>query len=308
LARTPFRKWFERREKRRGSARQGRRVILWVDTFNNYFCPQTLAAAVDVLEHAGCEVTIPERALCCGRPLYDYGMLDEGRELFRQALDELAPAVEQGIPVVGVEPSCVAAFRDELPLLMAGDERAALVSSRVLTLAEFLEEIGYEPPQLERKAYLHGHCHHKAVMKMTNEERVLHKMSIDYEVVEPGCCGMAGAFGFEREKYDVSRAIGERAFLPAMRDAGDEVLLIADGFSCREQARQGAGRTPLHLAEVIQLGLHQEVLERTGGGPEPASARLRPADLVGRPSPAILALVAWISLLLTLAGALVGLF
>jgi FAD/FMN-containing dehydrogenase/Fe-S oxidoreductase len=252
-------------------------VLLWPDTFNNYFQPATAIAAVDVLETAGFRVVVPRAHLCCGRPLYDHGMLDRAQSLLLHILDELSPEIEAGIPIVGLEPSCVAVFRDELINLFPHDERARALSRQTFLLSEFLET--YAPhvplPQLDRKAILHGHCHQKSLMKMTAEESVLRRLGVDFQSPAPGCCGMAGSFGFEPDKYDISIAIGELELLPAVRRAPADWLIIADGFSCREQIAQGSHRRALHLAEVLQMAL-------TGAAepyPESARARRREAEV-----------------------------
>ena len=241
-------------QKNRASAPE---VLLWPDTFNNYFQPATARAAVEVLEAAGYRVLLPRAALCCGRPLYDFGMLDRAESLLLNFLDELSPEIEAVIPVVGLEPSCVAVFRDELLNLFPHDQRAQALSQQTFLLSEFLDRNSHNAPlpQLHRKALLHGHCHHKSIMKMTAEESLLHRIGIDFQSPAPGCCGMAGSFGFEHDKYDISAAIGELELLPAIRRAPPDWLIIADGFSCREQIAQGTGRHALHLAEVLQMAL-----------------------------------------------------
>ncbi len=239
--------------------RPGNTVLLWADTFNNHFLPDTAKAAVEVLEAAGFDVTIPRAHLCCGRPLYDVGMLDRAKNLLLEIMDELLPEIEAGIPIVVLEPSCAAVFRDELTNLFPKDERARALSRQVVLLSEFLERHAqdFPLPSLARKALIHGHCHHKAIMKMTAEESVLRRMGIDFTAPAPGCCGMAGAFGFEKEKYDVSVAIGELELLPAVRKAPTDWLIVADGFSCREQIAQETDRHALHLAEVLQMALRE---------------------------------------------------
>ena len=233
-------------------------VLLWPDTFNNYFHPATARAAVEVLEAAGYRVLLPQTNLCCGRPLYDFGMLDRAQSLLLNILDALAPEIEAGIPVIGLEPSCVAVFRDELLNLFPNDHRAQALSRQTFLLSEFLErDLNHNAPlpQLNRKALLHGHCHHKSIMKMSAEESLLHRIGIDFQSPAPGCCGMAGSFGFEHDKYDVSAAIGELELLPAVRKAPPDWLIIADGFSCREQIAQGTARHALHLAEVLKMAI-----------------------------------------------------
>ncbi len=215
-----FKTWFHRRRKIVQDP-EAPPVLLWPDTFNNYFHPGTAKAAVEVLESAGFPVVVPKANLCCGRPLYDFGMLDRAQSLLLQILDELSPEIEAGIPVVGLEPSCVAVFRDELLNLFPHDERAQALSRQTFLLSEFLETHAkdFPLPRLGGKALVHGHCHHKSLMKMTAEESVLHRLGIDFQSPAPGCCGMAGSFGFERDKYDVSMAIGELELLPAVRRA-----------------------------------------------------------------------------------------
>jgi len=264
-----FRSWFQLRPPRNLGAPP---VLLWPDTFNNYFRPQTAKAAVEVLETAGFRVLLPVTILCCGRPLYDFGMLQRAKGLLLDILDVLEPEIESGIPVVVLEPSCAAVFRDELLNLFPDDARARRLSQQTFLLSEFLEHRArhFALPTLNAKALVHGHCHHKSLMKMTDEETVLRRMGIDFHSPAAGCCGMAGAFGFEDAKYDVSVAIGELELLPAVRQAGPETIIIADGFSCREQIGQCTDRHALHLADVIQMALHGEAM-----GPYPEAAEVR---------------------------------
>ncbi|HEX7101773.1 MAG TPA: FAD-binding and (Fe-S)-binding domain-containing protein [Nitrolancea sp.] len=265
FANQTFVSWFRGRPPRNVG---GPRVMLWPDTFNNHFHPKTAQAAVEVLESGGYQVLIPDRWVCCGRPFYDFGMLDQAEHALRQVIDTLRPAIEAGIPVVGLEPSCVSVFRDDMHNLLPYDEDAKRLYRQTYLLSEFLDQHvdQFDFPRLERKAIVHGHCHHHAIMKLDAEERVLQRLGLDYELLDSGCCGMAGAFGFERgEHYDVSVKAGERVLLPAVRAAADETLLIANGFSCREQIAQGSDRRALHLAEVVQLALRQE---KARGRPE----------------------------------------
>jgi Fe-S oxidoreductase len=254
LAGETFRAWFRRRPPRNLDAAP---VLLWPDTFNNYFLPETGKAAVEVLEAAAFRVLLPKAGLCCGRPLYDWGMLERAKRLLLGILDALAPEIEKGTPLVVLEPSCAAVFRDELTNLFPHDARAQGLSRQTLLLSEFLTQraTNFRLPQLQRRALVHGHCHHKSIMKMTDEEAVLREMGIDFYAPAPGCCGMAGSFGFEKDKYAISMAVGELELLPAVRRATPDSLIIADGFSCREQITQSTGRRTLHLAEVIQTGL-----------------------------------------------------
>ncbi|BDG10531.1 FAD-binding and (Fe-S)-binding domain-containing protein [Anaeromyxobacter paludicola] len=249
-----FREWFRARPPGRG----GTPVVLFPDTFNDHFHPETAIAAVEVLEAAGAEVRVPDRWLCCGRPLYDYGLLDRAKGLLGDLVDALSPAAEAGIPIVGLEPSCVAVFRDELVDMLPDDPRARRLSEQVLTLSEWLDRRGdaWTPPRLRGPAVMQGHCHHHAVMGLAPEERVAKAAGLDVTLLDGGCCGMAGSFGFEAgERYRVSVAAGELAVLPAVRKAPPEALVLADGFSCREQIAQGTRRRAVHLAEALAAGL-----------------------------------------------------
>ena len=238
----------------------GPRVILFPDSFNNYFHPTTAQAACEVLEKAGCSVVVPLPFLCCGRPLYDYGMLGMAQDWLKKILAALREEIRQGTPMIVLEPSCCATFRDELTNLFPNDQDAQRLKSNTLLLSEYLHEHlkDWQAPKLERKAVVHGHCHHVSIMGMTDEIEILRSMGVDFDELDSGCCGMAGAFGFEKgEHYDVSIACGERVLLPAVRQANDDEILIADGFSCREQISQTTDRHALHLAEVLHLAQTQ---------------------------------------------------
>jgi FAD/FMN-containing dehydrogenase/Fe-S oxidoreductase len=268
LASTTFRQWAAKhgvrttgrdRSVKASATYKSAEVILWVDTFNNSFHPETTRAAFDVLESAGYSVTIPGRALCCGRPLYDFGLLDRAKDYLQSILDELGEAIDAGTPIVVLEPSCASVFRDELRNLFPADPRARRLSSQTLLLSELLDSgtRTYEPRPLAKHVLLHGHCHQKALMTMSHAQAVLRKMGVSIELPDSGCCGMAGAFGFEADKYGISQAIGERKLLPAVRAAAPETLIVADGFSCREQIQQATGRRALHLAELLKMGLER---------------------------------------------------
>jgi FAD/FMN-containing dehydrogenase/Fe-S oxidoreductase len=293
FARETFKDWFRRRVERArpraehtaengrleigitnyesgASAHQLHRVILWPDTFNNFFHPETAVAAVEVLEDAGFNVVIPKADLCCGRPLYDYGMLDTAKRWLSQILVELHDEIEAGTPMIGLEPSCTAVFRDELTELFPLDENAIRLSQQTFTLAEFFQKFApdYSIHKLTRKALVHGHCHHKAVMKVECDAELFDRLGLDFDIVDSGCCGMAGGFGFERDHYDVSIGCGERVLLPMVRRAAKETLIIADGFSCREQIRQMTDRQALHLAQVLQMGITEGPRGPWGNFPE----------------------------------------
>jgi FAD/FMN-containing dehydrogenase/Fe-S oxidoreductase len=233
------------------------RVLLWPDTFTNYLTPEPGKAAVEILETAGYHVEIPPRPLCCGRPLYAIGMLSRARKLWLQTLDHLRPYIREGVPLVGIEPSCIAAFRDELVNLFPDDEDARTLSKQTYTLSEFLGKEGFEPPRFERKALVHFHCNHHAVLGKDAENDLLDALGLQFRDLNAGCCGMAGPFGFEADHYDVSIKCGDRVLLPEVRKADPDTLIIADGFSCREQIVQCTGRRALHLAEVIRMAMQE---------------------------------------------------
>lgn len=233
------------------------KVLLWPDTFNNYFHPEVARAAAEALAAAGCEVRVPTVALCCGRPLYEFGLLDRARAYLQKIMSVLESEIRDGTPIVGLEPACVSVFRDELPNLLAHDEQAKRLSRQVFLLSEFLQHQAPRFPfrQLGRKAVVHAHCHHQAVLKTDAERAVLDRLGVQYRLLDSGCCGMAGSFGFEAEKYDVSVRCAERVLLPEVRQADSETLVLANGFSCRAQIEELSGRRPMHLAELLRLSL-----------------------------------------------------
>jgi Fe-S oxidoreductase len=266
-----FQRWFARRGASADTTRPP--VLLWPDTFNNHFHPETAIAAVNVLERAGFRVIVPHGFVCCGRPLYDYGMLDTAKSWLEQTLRQMAEPIQAGVPMVGLEPSCVAVFRDELRKMLPRDESAKRLANQTLTLAEFLDRHApgggaLKLPPLRRRAILHGHCHHRAVMKMDAETRILDALGLECEVLDSGCCGMAGSFGFERSHYDVSMQVGELVLLPAVRKQPADTLIVADGFSCREQIAQATDRRALHLAQVIDMAYGAETSRVPADVPE----------------------------------------
>ncbi len=249
-----FRAWFKERAPRNVG---NQRVILWPDTWNNHFHPSTAKAAVEVLEDAGFEVTIPQRQLCCGRPLYDYGMLTLARTMLEQILDDLRDDIRAGVPVVGLEPSCVTVFRDEMCDLLGNDKDADRLAKQTFLFSEFMTKYApdYTPGTLEGHAIVHQHCHHKAMLDTKAEKAMFDKTGLAYEVLDDGCCGMAGGFGFEEGHYDVSLQVGERGLLPDVRSAAKETIVVADGFSCREQIAQTTDRLALHPAEILKMAI-----------------------------------------------------
>jgi FAD/FMN-containing dehydrogenase/Fe-S oxidoreductase len=276
FAHQDFKAWF----RARGEANpHGEPVVLFPDTFNNYLHPEALKAATQVLEAAGFRIVVPRQALCCGRPLYDYGMLDLAKAFWTRTLRVLSPFIRQGVPVVGLEPSCVAAFRDELPNLVPRDEDVKRLTLQTLTFAELLQRHApdWDPPRLERRAIVHGHCHQQAIMGTSAEEELYGRMGLDYELLDSGCCGMAGSFGFEHEHHDISVKIGERRLLPMVRRAREDTLVIADGFSCKSQIEELTERRALHTAQVLEMAMEHGPRGVAGNRPERAYPDVVPA-------------------------------
>jgi Fe-S oxidoreductase len=192
--------------------------------------------------------------VCCGRPLYDYGFLDSAERYLHRVLDVLRPYVRDGVPVVGMEPSCLAVFKDELRKMLPHDDDAARLARNAYHFAEFFGAFGIEPPSLSGQAVLWGHCHHRATGGIEPEQELLERMGLSVDNVQGGCCGLAGSWGFEAGKYDISMNCGEEALLPAVRDASPDTLIVANGFSCKTQiADAGTGRHALHTAQVMKL-------------------------------------------------------
>ncbi len=237
---------------------EGTAVVLWPDTFNDHFRPHVLRACAETLAAAGFRVEIPSRPLCCGRPLYDFGMLDLARRQLRQILDVLQPALTDGTPIVVAEPSCLSVFQDELVNLLPGHVDAHRLAAQSCTLAELLDRHAdhLDWPTTNTadgegpRVLLHGHCHQKALLGTDHEERVLARLGFDVEAVDSGCCGLAGSFGYEASHYDVSMAAGEDRLFPAVRAEPPDVHVVADGFSCSSQIDHGTDRVPVHLAEL----------------------------------------------------------
>jgi Fe-S oxidoreductase len=252
LAPVTFREWWRGRPRR---AANGPPVLLWADTFNDHWQPEVLIAAVGALEHAGFTVQVPRRTLCCGRPLYDYGMLTLARRQLRRILTTLRPVLAAGIPIVGLEPSCLSVFKDELKSLFPENDDAHRLAESSSMLAEFLlhRVPGWKAPRLARHALVQGHCHHKAVLPFERDRELYRAIGLDADVLDAGCCGMAGGFGYEAGHHDVSIACGEHQLLPAVRNAKPDTVVIADGFSCREQIEQTTDRRALHTAQVLEM-------------------------------------------------------
>jgi FAD/FMN-containing dehydrogenase/Fe-S oxidoreductase len=230
-------------------------VLLWPDTWNNYYHPHTLAAAETVLADAGFEVIVPRGHICCGRPLYDFGHLDAARRYLADVLDRMAPHIDAGRPFIFLEPSCASVFKDELPELFPNDARARRMRELVWLLADWLaaEAPDFATGRLNGAHILiHGHCHHKAVFGGPKKEiALLRQAGATVDLIEAGCCGMAGPFGFEAGKFEVSKTIAGQGLLPAVESAGPMTIVVADGFSCREQIMQLGHRQAMHFAEVL---------------------------------------------------------
>jgi FAD/FMN-containing dehydrogenase/Fe-S oxidoreductase len=253
-----FRDWFAERLPR-PATQDPKRVVLWPDTFTDLFEPHIGRAAVDVLEAAGFAVELPHKRVCCGRPLYDFGMLGLAKRTLRDTLETLSEPIESGVPVLVLEPSCASVFRDELRKLLPHDEHARRLVSQTVVLDELLERHApdWQPPQLDHKALIHPHCHRNALIGPGGQANLLARAGLEAAPTNAGCCGMAGSFGYEAgERYEVSMAIGERVLLPAVRGSAQDTIVVADGFSCRTQIAAGTGRRALHTAEVLQQGLH----------------------------------------------------
>jgi len=243
-----------------------REVVLFADTFNRYFERENLDAALAVLLAGGYRVHAPlpadhVRPLCCGRTFLSVGLVDEARREMQRTYEALAPYVSRGVPVIGLEPSCLFSFRDELPALLKGEAVGALAENSLL-LEEFIVreqragKLDLPLAPLPKKALLHGHCHQKAFDAMGAVQGALKLIpQLAVEPVESSCCGMAGAFGYDAETIDVSLKMGELSLLPAVRKADADALIVADGTSCRHQINDGAGRQALHVARVLQMSV-----------------------------------------------------
>jgi Fe-S oxidoreductase len=263
----------------RGGTRNpsGRRVVVWPDTFNNHFHTDVGVAAVEAIESAGWQVVMPSGHVCCGRPLYDYGFLDLAGRYLQRTLDVLRDEIRQGTPVVGVEPSCLAVFKDELTGMLPHDDDAQRLAQCAMHFSEFFEKYEIPVPRLERKALVWGHCHHKATGGMDPEHKLLERMGIDIKPVSGGCCGLAGSWGFEEGHHEISMQCGEQALLPAVRDAAPDTLVIANGFSCKTQIEQaGTGRRALHVAQAMKMAREQGSGGHVAGRPEEPYYAARP--------------------------------
>jgi Fe-S oxidoreductase len=246
----------------------GRDVVLFADTFNRYFERENIDAALAVLNAGGYRVHFAtpsgERPLCCGRTFLSVGKVDEARREAERTLAALTPFASKGIPVLGLEPSCLFSFRDEIPALLKSDAARRLADNALL-LEEFLAreaaagKLALRLTPMKKRALLHGHCHQKSFDTMGAVEAALRLIpALEVERIESSCCGMAGAFGYHADTIDVSRAMGELSLLPAVRKAPDDTIIVADGTSCRHQIHDGAGREAIHVTRVLAMALPTE--------------------------------------------------
>jgi Fe-S oxidoreductase len=244
----------------------GREVVLFVDTFSRYFEPENVEAALTVLEAAGCRVHMPrptDRPLCCGRTFLSIGAVEEARQEAQRCLDAFAPYVERDIPIIGLEPSCLIGFRDEIPALIRSQDSRDL-ASHALMFEEFIAKelvakgLGGTLPlaPVGKQALLHGHCHQKSFALMDSVMSALKLIpELAVEPIESSCCGMAGAFGYGADTIDVSLKMGELSLLPAVRKATPDTIIVADGTSCRHQIKDGSGREALHVARLLAMSV-----------------------------------------------------
>ncbi len=239
----------------------GPRVVLFPDTFNNHMHTDVGVACVEAIEAAGWQVVMPSGHVCCGRPLYDYGFLDSAKRYLTNVLDVLRDEVRAGTPVVGMEPSCLAVFKQELGSMLPHDHDAHRLARNAYHFGEFFEKFDIEVPRLHGQALMWSHCHHRATGGVSEEQKVLERMGLGTEPLSGGCCGLAGSWGFESGKFEMSMDCGEQALFPGVRAADPETVVVADGFSCKTQiAASDTDRGGLHLAQVMQLA-------RAGGLP-----------------------------------------
>ncbi|MGW1598650.1 FAD-binding and (Fe-S)-binding domain-containing protein [Streptomyces sp. NPDC002343] len=258
FAEESFVQWWRARGRPEPDPADPRTVVLWPDTFSTYFHPAIARSAVRVLEDAGFHVAVPTEPVCCGLTWISTGQLATAKKVLTRTLGVLRPYLEAGTPVIGLEPSCTAVFRADAPELMPDDQDVRRLAGQVRTFAEHLihHAPDWQPPRLARQATVQTHCHQHAVMKFDADRELMRRARLDAEVLDEGCCGLAGNFGFERGHHEVSMAVGELGVLPAVRAAAPDSLVVADGFSCRTQIEQGGtGRRALHLAEVLALAL-----------------------------------------------------
>ncbi|MFF5859317.1 FAD-linked oxidase C-terminal domain-containing protein [Streptomyces sp. NPDC012751] len=259
FAEESFVQWWRERGRDEPDPADPRTVLLWPDTFSNHFHPAIAKSAVRVLQDAGFRVAVPTEPVCCGLTWISTGQLATAKKVLARTLAVLRPHLEAGTPVIGLEPSCTAVFRSDAPELLPADQDVQRLAGQVRTFAEQLVHHapdGWRPPPLARRATVQTHCHQHAVMKFDADRELMRRAHLDAEVLDEGCCGLAGNFGFERGHHEVSMAVAEQGVLPAVRGTAPDSMVLADGFSCRTQIEQGGtGRRALHLAEALAFGL-----------------------------------------------------
>ncbi|TDO43297.1 FAD/FMN-containing dehydrogenase [Kribbella sp. VKM Ac-2527] len=265
FAEQTFTSWFVARGKQAEGGRG--KVVLWPDTLTDHLAPEIGRAAVEVLEAAGYEVVLPDKPVCCGLTWISTGQLGMAKRVLRRSLANLAPHLAAGTPIVGLEPSCTAALRHDALDLLPGDNLAAAAAGSTYTFAEFVQRSGWQPPNVGGEALVQTHCHQHAVLGFDADRSVMAAAGIEAVVPDSGCCGLAGNFGFEREHYAVSKAVGERVLLPAVREAAESTAIVADGFSCRTQIAHGTPRRAQHLAQLLAAGLHVSPASAASGRP-----------------------------------------
>jgi Fe-S oxidoreductase len=263
FASQPFTTWFKKHKPKHAHERKGK-IVLFNDTFNTYNSPEIAISATELFEAAGFEVILPGHK-CCGRPMISKGLVKEARKAARDTVDRLYPFAEQGLPIVGLEPSCLLSMRDEYHHLLPGDPKVKVVSDHCYTFEEFISKLSAEGTLnltftcQQRHMLLHGHCQQKALVGTGPTKDAL-TLPEGYEIreVDSSCCGMAGAFGYEEEHYDISMKMGERRLFPAVREAENETIIVAAGTSCRHQIEDGTGKQALHPAQVLRQAIDGE--------------------------------------------------
>jgi Fe-S oxidoreductase len=248
-----FKEWYRRHDP--GQREHRKNVVLFADVFNNFFYPHTLQAAYLVLRNWGYNVIVPAGRIPAPRPLLHYGFIDEAKKDIQQVVDQVRTHIRQGSAVVFCEPSTASVYRDEAPSLFPNDTDVQLMSQNALLLSEFIEREKLPLPGMKGKVLFHAHCHQRAVLNPDAARQILRKMGLEYDEPQKTCCGMAGSFGYENDKYELSMKIGELALFPAVRALPPDAYIVADGFSCRTQIKDGTGRSALHMAELLLLAL-----------------------------------------------------
>jgi FAD/FMN-containing dehydrogenase/Fe-S oxidoreductase len=246
------------------------KVILWVDTFSDNFTPEVASAAFEVLTKVGYDVVLPPERLCCGRPLYDFGLLEEAKALLETAVGALASDVFAGVPVVGLEPGCLSVFKDELLKQLPNEPAAKKLSEQTYLFSDFLAQVGFQWPKLDANVVVHGHCHQKSLFGMKGDTALLDKLGARWTLLDTSCCGMAGSFGFNVDHYDLSMKVAEDKLLPLLRKAPEDAIVVTNGFSCREQIEHGSDRHPIHIAQLVLEALERDSSSQTDSRPRVA--------------------------------------